>query len=740
MTTNLVESPELPVEQTSTNGNGQGHGPEPFYIVAASPTADEQSLVLKRGDTFAVFDHFGDITPAGLGEEGIYHGGTRFLSRLLLGLGRHRPLFLSSTVKDDNNFLAVDMTNPDVSIGGQLVIPRGTLHLSRIKFLSEGICYERLRLRSYQAERLETTLLIQFAADYADIFEVRGARRAQHGRSLPEEVSAGEVVLGYEGLDQVVRRTRIAFHPAPTLLRQDQARFDVALPPLGEAIFDVITSCETGTEHKSVTSFDEATARAGEEVKSARQQTCSLRGSDERFNDWVSRARADLHMMTTDTDRGPYPYAGVPWFSTPFGRDGIITALECLAFDPSLARGVLAFLAATQATDNVPAQDAQPGKILHEARGGEMATLHEIPFGRYYGSVDATPLFVLLAGAYYERTGDRAFLESIWPNVEAALRWIDTQADPDGDGFVEYARQTPQGLSNQGWKDAHDAIFHADGTLADGPIALCEVQGYVYAAKQSIAAVARVLGGGGFASELESQARALQSRFEQAFWCDDLSVYALALDGAKKPCRVRTSNSGQCLFSGICSSERARRVGNILLGPTFFSGWGVRTVAEGEARYNPMAYHNGSVWPHDNALIAAGLSRYGLQDDTRKIASGLFAASVFLDLHRLPELFCGFVRRPGEGPTLYPVACSPQSWSAAAVFLLVQSCLGLTVSATARQICFVYPVLPGFLRELRIHNLSLPGASTDLLLRRVGQDVSIHVLRREGDVEVRMVK
>jgi glycogen debranching enzyme len=354
--------------------------------------------------------------------------------------------------------------------------------------------------------------------------------------------------------------------------------------------------------------------------------------------------------------------------------------------------------------------------------------------------VDATPLFVVLAAAYYRRTGDRVFIEQIWPNIEQALHWIDRYGDADRDGFVEYLRHSPQGLVQQGWKDSRDSIFHADGTLAQGPIALCEVQGYVYAARRGAAELARLLGLEQRGEELEGQARTLQERFEQGFWCDRLSTYALALDGGKQRCRVRASNAGHCLLTGIASADRARRAAQTLLEGSSFSGWGIRTVAEGQARYNPMSYHNGSVWPHDNALIAAGLARYGLKREVLQVLTALYDASRFVDLHRLPELFCGFARRPAEGPTLYPVACAPQSWSAAAVFFLLQASLGIDIQAPERRIRFLYPQLPDFLKEVHIHNLRVGESVVDLLFLRHDQDVGINVLRREGPVEILMVK
>ncbi|HQJ10129.1 MAG TPA: amylo-alpha-1,6-glucosidase, partial [Deltaproteobacteria bacterium] len=375
-------------------------------------------------------------------------------------------------------------------------------------------------------------------------------------------------------------------------------------------------------------------------------------------------------------------------------------------------------------------------KILHEIRMGEMTNTGELPYARYYGSSDSTPLFIMLAGRYLQRTGDLAFVESVWPHIKRALDWINMYGDMDGDGFVEYARKTEIGIRNQAWKDSPESVFHENGDLAIPPIAICEIQGYVFAAKRQAAYIAQQLGLQKIAFELLSQAKEIQRNFEEIFWDDELPGYVLALDQNKKPCRVRSSNMGHCLFSGISSSTHAKIVADSLMDESFFSGWGVRTLAKGQPRYNPMSYHNGSIWPHDNAMIAEGMSRYGYKAYAGRILDAMFHVSQFTDLRRFPELFCGFDRRPNQGPTLYPVACSPQAWAAASIFSLLQSCLGLSIQASSRQVQFTQPYLPEFLRSIQVKNLAIGDAFIDFSAERNEMSVSITVLRRTDNISV----
>jgi glycogen debranching enzyme len=735
----MDESADGAMEGGSARGQPADGAPSKHAIEAGSSLEERRTRTLKHDDTFGVFDANGDILSGADKPDGIYHDDTRFLSHLHLTLCGLRPMLLSSTVRDDNAGLTCDLTNPDIHGGDDdaALIANDRIHLRRSRFLWDGRCFEMLAVRNFDGEPHRLRLEIGFAADFADLFEVRGEHRERRGRDLPPQVSGVDVVLAYDGLDDRRRETRLRFHPQPDELSADRAVYRLALGPCERGRIFLSVACDKGAPEAPLQNeFSGALRELRRDIRRRRARGCSIATSNEILNEAVRRSVADLHMLTTRTPEGPYPYAGIPWFSTVFGRDGIVTALETLWLDPSIARGVLHYLADHQATECDAAADAEPGKILHEVRHGEMAELGEVPFGLYYGTIDATPLFLMLAGAYYRRTGDLATVRAIWPRIEAALAWIDAYGDSDGDGFVEYDRQTDQGLSNQGWKDSDDSIMHADGTLARGPIALVEVQGYVHAAWHAAADIAEALGHPDRAGSLRGRADTLRRRFDEAFFDEELGTYVLALDGDKKPCRVRASNAGHALFAGIAFPERAPAVVRTLMDGRSFSGWGIRTLATREPRYNPMSYHDGSVWPHDNALIAAGFARYGFRREAARIFEGLFSAAASIDVRRLPELFCGFPRQRGRGPTFYPVACSPQAWAAVAPLYLIQSCLGLDFDPAGRRILFDRPMLPGFVDEIVLGNLAVGEARADIALRRSGSQVLVEVTDRTGPVRV----
>jgi glycogen debranching enzyme len=707
-----------------------------FYIPATGP-ATRPRRTLKYGDSFIVVDSHGDIGASAGGTDGLFHCDTRYLSYLELFLNGMQPLLLGSNVRDDNTQLTVDLTNPDVYFDQRLVLPKDTVHVVRTIFLWRHTAYQRFAVRNYGDRAVDLRLSVLFDSDFADLFEVRGLHRANHGL-VGSACKAGTAVLTYNGLDGKQRQTSLNFDPQPTELTATSASYVIHLAPKAVRSVFLAVGCGSPTPPKPAP-FLRGLRAAHRELRRSSQNASTIVSSNDIFNELVCRSMADLYMLMTDTPEGRYPYAGIPWYSTTFGRDGLITALQMLWLDPRVAQGVLRRLAAFQARTNDDASDAQPGKILHEMREGEMAALGEVPFGLYYGSVDATPLFVMLAGLYAERTGDDAIIVELWPTIEAALSWIDGPGDLDGDGFVEYYRATERGLANQGWKDSEDAIFHADGRLAEGPIALAEVQGYVYCAKHVLARCAERLGWTERARLLKAQADQLAERFDASFWCPDLGTYALALDGKKEPCRVRSSNAGQVLFTGIAKLDRAIEVADGLLRPQFFSGWGIRTVANTEARYNPMSYHNGSIWPHDNALIALGFARYDLKRSLERVFQGLFDAASYLEMRRLPELFCGFQRSRGRGPTHYPVACSPQAWASATPFTFIEASLGLQFDPVANQIRLRNPRLPSFLDELVLRNLQLKQSSVALKVRRHANEVSVEILERRGQVQVAVV-
>jgi glycogen debranching enzyme len=711
----------------------------PFYIAATAAVSTQRSRVLKQGEAFAVLDDFGNAQATGPAAQGLFFEDTRYLAQLLLTIDGVRPLLLSSFITEDNGALSADLSNPSLVAEDGITIGQDTIHILSTTVLGNDTLFQTLALRNYGDGAASFRLEVNFAADFVDIFEVRGQHRARRGAMLADERRADGITLSYRGLDATTRRTSLSFDPPPEMETPRRAVWPLTLKPGEACSIEIVVRCGRDGRAAGMQKRGDCIAAAARHRERRQAEVAQIYTSNESFNDWANRSRADLEMLVTETPQGLYPYAGIPWFSTAFGRDGIITALQCLWLDPTLAAGTLRFLAANQATEYDPRADAEPGKILHETRRGEMAILGEVPFGRYYGGVDSTPLFVVLAAAYYRRTGDLALIRSIWPQIEAALDWMTRQGDPDGDGFLSYDRKSVNGLINQGWKDSSDSISHADGRLAEAPIALAEVQAYAFAAYCGAAELATLLGDAVRGVALTMAAENLRKNFERAFWLEELGTYALALDGDKRPCRVAASNAGHVLLGGLAAPERAARVAERLTARPSFSRWGIRTLEEGVARYNPVSYHNGSVWPHDNALIGMGFARYGLREPLLKLLTALFDASLFLPDRRLPELFCGFERRPGSSPTGYPVACIPQAWSSAAVFGLLGAVLGISFDPAARQIRFTRPVLPGWMDQCRISGLRLGDAELDLQLVRHQQDVALHVIRRTGTVEIAIV-
>jgi glycogen debranching enzyme len=712
-----------------------------YYILASSSYADDRVLTLNYGDTFGIFDRWGDIKQFGTCVQGIYHQGTRFLSDMELEINHYRPMLLSSNIKNENEMLSVDLTNPDISNDKDIVIPKGTLHISRSKFLQNGICHELIELFNYGSDTYETELEMTFDADFRDIFEVRGMERKQRGKQqIPIVTGKNNITLSYKGVDGIERQTNLHFDPAPAAAKENKVFYKIKIAPQKGFTINctsVFTVKESPVEFEPYTTAYNK-LRTG--MEKSRGMVAEIITDNEQFNNWIHRSKNDLLSLLVQTPYGSYPYAGVPWYNTVFGRDGTFTALETLWVAPEIAKGVLLYQAARQATELKPLQDAEPGKILHEIRSGEMAETGEIPFKLYYGSIDTTPLFLVLAGHYLKRTDDLDTIINIWDNILRALEWIKTYGDMDGDGFVEYQRKAESGLANQGWKDSHDSISHRNGDLATFPIALCEVQGYVYDGKKEAAYMADRLGHHKMAEQLKKEVEELKQHFNEVFWDEELGSYVLALDGDKKPCRVVSSNIGHLLYSGIVIPERAQKTAEVLMREDMFNGWGIRTLSSKEARYNPMSYHNGSVWPHDTALCAYGLARYGFMDQSLRIMQGLFDASLFIEQQRLPELFCGFPMRKGESPTAYPVACSPQAWSVAAVFLLLQACLRISFDGHNKKLTLYKPVFPDYIKQVKISNLRFGDEVFELDLVKYEHDIGIHLLKKPAGWEIVTIK
>lgn len=722
--------------------------PSDYYVLTSAIASRRAVQVLANGRGFAVFDAGGDILPSPNESLGFFHRDTRYLNRFEINIAGQIPYLLNSNLDEDNAQLRVNLTNPDLFHRQDgLELRRDSIQLERSWVLGDHELRQRVMIRNFGGMLVHLPLEFFFGVDFVDIFEVRGIRRDRRGELAQPDVSKHAVRYEYRGLDGKNRVTEVGFRSLPKRLRDGYAVFDLKLEPDESVAFEVSIKVGAGNEvphhagrsnglRKIGTSFNEALAHRRNELEASQATWAHISAGNELFNSFLQRSIADLTSIVSDSANGTYMMAGIPWFATLFGRDSIITALSVLPFNPSIAIGTLETLAGLQGEKVDDLRDEQPGKIVHEVRHGEMAATNEVPFGRYYGSIDSTPLFLWLLGRCIITTGNLELAERLWPNVERAFEWIERWGDRDGDGYVEYVRATPRGLANQGWKDSDDAVSHADGRLANPPIALCEVQAYVFAAYFSVMEVARRLGRDEIATRMAERAAILKRAFVQDFWLERERTVALALDGDKAPCRVISSNAGHCLATGLLDDDQAAAVIERLMSDEMFSGWGVRTLSSGERRYNPMSYHNGSVWPHDNALIAVGLARYGNRTAAGQILQGMFDAANRLGARSLPELFCGFAREERLGPTPYPVACHPQAWSASSIFAILEAIMGLRVISFEHRVLLDSPKLPAWLDSLTIEHLKVGDGSVSFHLQCMGEGTALEVLEKHGPVTI----
>ncbi|HET6770805.1 MAG TPA: amylo-alpha-1,6-glucosidase [Actinomycetota bacterium] len=697
-------------------------------------------LAIKEGETFLYSDTEGNLDERPGYGLGLYYQDTRFLSRFKMRISGRDPILLSSSA--ERAYMSyIDVTNPDLYEDDELAVPQQTLNIRRMRAIA-GRVYERIRIKNYNSFPVALDVDLEFGADFSDIFEVRGLARDVSGHYDPPRVEDRAAEFSYLGLDDVRRTTRIEFAHRPQRLevRGDlvEASFRVHLAAHETKLVSMTMETRVGEAALPTKEFDAAVHELRRSYEDWERGCTQIRTDNELFDQLLTRGLRDLRALYTKMDGDGIIAAGIPWFVAPFGRDTLITSHQLLMVNPQPARESLRILAAKQGTEMDDWADEEPGKILHEIRKGELAGCGYIPHTPYYGSVDSTPWFLILLAQYFRWTGDVGFVQEMVPAIDRALTWINEYGDLDGDGFVEYKSRSKRGLRNQGWKDSWDAVVHADGRLAEPPIALVEVQGYVYMAKQRIADVFASIGDRERAVRLREEATVLRKRFNDAFWMEDEQYFAGALDGDKRHVRTVMSNPGHALYCDIVDREKAEHVAKRLFQPDMFSGWGIRTMSKSAAAYNPMSYHNGSVWPHDNALIAAGLKRYGYMTTTNRVATAMFDAAIHSDYMRLPELFCGFTRRTPSRPVQYPVACSPQAWAAGAPFLLLQAMLGISALAHENLLTVNKPHLPRWLNHVELRNLRVGNSMLSLIFRREGETTGFSLIAKEGDVRVVM--
>jgi len=699
----------------------------------------EDRVILKEDQVFVVCDTGGDV-PAGndLGL-GFYRQDTRYLSTYELRLNGRLPILLNHSV--DRAYVATfQLVNPALSNPDGSPVPRQSLSLRRTRFVHNGALHERIGLQNCNIGPVRLDLELRFDADYQDIFTVRGYHSTAVGTTRPVEVTETGFLFAYDGADGLVRRTEVVFDPLPRLAT-GVATFPVHLASQQTFVLMVDVIPVAGDEQPEPDfQFDASLTDLERTYERWNASSTSYQTDNEVLdNGLVWRSLEDLRILCDETPSGLYPSAGTPWYAVPFGRDALITSFQCLALNPDLAYGTLRFLALHQGTKVDPYREEEPGKILHELRFGELARLREIPHTPYYGTVDATPLFLVLLVELLDWSGDVDLCSELLPNVFAALEWIDRYGDLDEDGLVEYTQHSTLGVRNQGWKDSQNSLTAADGTPAALPAALVEVQGYVYHAKAGLARHFRTLGRTEVAEKLEREAKALRDKFEQLFWMPQRNFYAQALDRDKMPVASVSSNPGHCLWSGILRPEGARAVVDRLVAPDMFSGWGVRTLSSEEPSYNPMSYHNGSVWPHDNSIVAAGMRRYGFRREAELVARSVLEATMRFADDRVPELFCGFARdrRFNSGPGQYLVSCSPQAWGAGALFHFMQTLCGVHADALAKRLR-IDPVETPLFDRLRVEGMRVAGGTLDFTIDRSRGKARVKVDKKPSGLELEL--
>ena len=696
-------------------------------------------VILKHNDVMFVSDLAGDVPAGNDAGLGLYRSDSRFLSTYELRLNGRRPILLNHGV--DRAYVATfQLSNPALDARhGSARIPKQSLSLRRTRFVHDGV-HERIGLQNCNRHPIEVELELRFDADFLDIFEVRGYR-PEHPMGTPEApvITETGITFGYRGRDDIRRSTEVIFHPVPQL-RKGTACVTVELAPQGLYVLMVDLLPLLNDAHPEADFHFDAALNALERQYHGWNASCTRWQTDDESLDrgLVWRNLEDLRVLCDDRPTGLYPTAGVPWYAVPFGRDALITSIQTMALNPDLAVGSLRYLARHQGTRVDRYREEEPGKILHEMRFGELANLGQVPHTPYYGTVDATPLFLVLLVELLTWTADVDLLSELTPNVMAALEWIDRYGDLDGDGLVEYDQHGRIGVRNQGWKDSWDSLIETHGEPAPLPAALVEVQGYVYHAKSGLARIFRRLGRIAEADRLAAEAEKLRTTFESRYWMPEERFYAQALDRDKRQVTSISSNPGHCLWSGIVDPKRAGHVAERLLAPDMFSGWGVRTLSSRALSYNPMSYHNGSIWPHDNSIVAAGLRRYGYGGEAERIAHAVLEAGMRFSDHRMPELFCGFTRdqRFHAGPGEYLVSCSPQAWGAGALFHFLQVLAGVEVDMFEKRLR-IDPLDTSLYGRLRVEGMRVGDGEVDFTVQ-CGEGVKVTVDRTPRGLRVEL--